>query len=281
MRLRLRTERRRAAGALLLCTAFGACADAARPPRLVLGTTHTLEDSGLLDVLLPAWERDHGTEDRLAVVVAGSGEVLSMARRGDLDVVLSHAPAAEIALVQEGIAESREPVMHNSFVLLGPAADPAGARAAASAAEALRRIAQSRASFVSRADDSGTHRKERELWRDAGIGPGWDRYIESGTGMADALRIASQRQAYILTDRATWTVLSDELALEIVHESAGELHNQYSVLILGNARNAAGARRFAQWIRSPSARRLIGSYGPAAGPRLFIPDAPNDTSDRP
>ncbi|HEX6132859.1 MAG TPA: substrate-binding domain-containing protein [Longimicrobiales bacterium] len=275
MRSRPRTERARSAGPLpvLALVALTACADSSPPPRLVLGTTHTLEDSGLLEVLSAAWARDHGSDDHLSMVVAGSGEILSMARRGDVDVVLSHAPAAEIALVRDGIAESREPVMHNAFVLLGPPADSADAGAAASAADALRRIAASRQPFVSRADDSGTHRKERELWRTAGIEPRWDRYIEAGVGMADALRIAAQRHAYILADRATWAVLRPELELQVVHQDTARLHNQYSVIVLRNAGNAGGARRFAQWLRSAGTQQLIGDYGTSDGQELFVPDA--------
>jgi len=265
---------------LLLCITLGpliACKGGDGPPRLVLGTTHTLEDSGLLDVLIRAYNEDHASA-RVSVVVAGTGEVLAMAGRGDVDVVLVHSPVDEMAFLETGRAVSRQPVMHNDFVILGPASDPAGIAGVDTAAAALRRIANAAHPFVSRGDDSGTHRKETELWALGGTMPEWDGYIEAGGGMADALRLASERRAYVLSDRATYAVLRESLQLILLHEGDARLHNQYSVLVVTDTRNPAGARVFATWLRSETAQRLIRDYrsegsSEGRGPALFIPDA--------
>lgn len=260
---------------LYVCVAVGlvAACGGDDPPRLILGTTHTLEDSGLLEVLVGAWNDEHGTDFSLSVIVAGSGEILAMARRGDVDVVLSHSPDAEAALVADGDAVSRRAVMHNTFVLAGPRSDPAGASNAASVRDAFRRIAATAQPFVSRGDDSGTHRAELAVWAAAQLTPGWNGYIEAGTGMADALRLASQRRAYILTDRATYEVLSAEIDLDSVHDGGGELINQYSVLISTAARNRSGAQRLADWVVGEAAQRVIADWRPhAAGRTLYVPD---------
>lgn len=261
-------------GRLCLCLAIVAAVGCGgdRAPRLVLGTTHTLEDSGLLDMLVRAYG-DARPDLPLAVIVAGSGEILTMAQRGDVDVVLSHSPDAEAALVADGGALYRGPVMHNTFVLVGPVSDPAGASTATSAPDAFRRIAAAEQPFVSRGDDSGTHRAERAVWADAQLAPSWSGYIEAGTGMADALRLASQRRAYILADRATYEVISDELSLKIVHDGGDELINQYSVLISAQARNPGGAQQFADWLLGDSAQSLIGAWhAPAQNQTLYVPD---------
>jgi tungstate transport system substrate-binding protein len=259
-----------------LCITLGpliACKGGDGPPRLVLGTTHTLEDSGVIDALIRAYNEDHASA-RLSVVVAGTGEVLAMAGRGDVDVVLVHSPVDEMAFLEEGRAVSREPVMHNDFVIVGPASDPAGIAGMDTAAAALRRIADAPHAFVSRGDDSGTHRKELELWASVGTTPEWGGYIEAGAGMADALRLASERRAYVLSDRATFAVLRESLRLVLLHEGDARLHNQYSVLVVTDARNPAGARELAAWLRSGPAQRLIRDYrSEGTGQALFIPDA--------
>jgi len=262
--------------ALAFALTCSACGSGSESPRLLLGATHTLEDSGLLEALQEAWEGDHGAESRLSVVVAGSGEVLTMARRGDVDVVLSHSPAAEEALMADGIGLTRQPVMHNEFVLLGPPGDPADVRSATTPADAFRRIADAAQPFISRGDDSGTHRAELAIWSSAGLSPEWDGYIESGAGMADGLRVASARHAYILSDRATYSQLAGTLDLEILYEN-DEMRNQYSVILIANAANPAGARLFADWIRSPATQQLIEGFGRDATDRpLFVPDALRD-----
>ena len=241
-------------------------------PRVVLGTTHTLEDSGVLDVLTRAHEKEPDVATRLSVVVAGSGEILAMAGRGDVDVVLSHSPAAEAALVAAGGAVSRQPLMQGDFVIVGPPTDPAGAAAAESAAGALQRIAASGQPFVSRGDNSGTHHRELALWRDAGVIPGWSGYMEAGTGMADALRLASQRGAYILSDIATYEVLRHDLSLIIMREGGDDLINEYSVLVTTHGAQTPAARELAAWLTGETARRLIGGFrAPNSDRPLFRP----------
>jgi tungstate transport system substrate-binding protein len=263
---------------ILLCALLSAvltgCGGREALPRLVLGTTHTLEDSGLLAELEDAFRGDFGNEYQLTSIVAGSGEVLTMARRGDVDVVLAHSPDDEVALVAAGRAETRLAVMHNEFVLLGPPEDTLIAGTGIPVPDALRRIQHAAASFVSRADGSGTHRRELALWATAQAVPDWAGYIDAGAGMADALRVASQRRAYILADRATFEMLRADIRLDILLEDPRLLRNPYSVLVVTDARNHEGARRFAEWIRSPATQQLIAAYGvEQTGRALFVPDA--------
>jgi tungstate transport system substrate-binding protein len=240
--------------------------------RVLLGTTHTLQDSGLADELAAAFQLVHA-DYRLAVLIAGSGELLRIGAAGDVDVLLSHSPDDERAFMAAGHGVARLPVMYNDFVLLGPVADPAGVRATGRAADALLRIAQQDVLFISRGDDSGTHRRERALWAEAGEQPRWSGYLEAGAGMADVLRLASQRGAYTLADRATYELLRMQLDLTVVLEGGPGLRNQYSVIVPVRARNAAGGRLFAEWIRGGAAQELIAGYGEAAtGRPLFTPN---------
>lgn len=263
-----------AAAAFLAAIIGSACSgDAAPPERVLLGTTHTLEDSGMLDTLVASFKAAH-PELTLSTVVGSSGEVLTMAERGDFDVIFTHAPDDEAAFVNGGHGSDRKLVMHNDFVIAGPPDDSAGVSNATDAADALMRIRQAGAMFVSRGDDSGTHKKELQLWKAAGVEPVWDGYVEAGTGMADALRLASQRRAYILCDRATFTVLRDELDLAIVKDGDSRLLNQYSVTIVTSAANPEGARAFSDWITGVAAQAIIAEFGKAkTGTPLFIPDA--------
>ncbi|MGH7128127.1 MAG: substrate-binding domain-containing protein [Planctomycetaceae bacterium] len=238
---------------------------------MVLATTHTVEDSGLLEVLDSAFAAAH-PELRLRVVVAGSGEVLEIGRRADADVLITHAPAAELRFVEDGYGVDRRAIMHNDFVVYGPSADPAGVASAKDAAEAFARIAAAGAPFVSRGDDSGTHRKELAIWRLAGIVPAGDWYLEAGLGQADALRVASERGAYMLADRATYTVLRPSLRLMPLVRGDSMLINRYAVTLITRAANAAGARTFADWVVGPAAAALIRGLGrDADGVPLFIP----------
>lgn len=243
--------------------------------RVLLGTTHTLEDSGLLVRLTTAF---HAAEPELtlSVVVAGSGEILTLAARGDLDVLLTHSPEDELAFMASGRGESRDPVMHNDFVLLGPPADPARTGGAPDVLEALRRIREAGTPFVSRGDDSGTHRRELALRAAAGAAAGGRGYIEAGTGMADVLRLASQRGAYVLADRATFEVLRQQLQLEIMQEHSPGMQNEYSVIVVEGATNAGGARAFAEWVRSPDVQELIEELGRTADDRPLFVRGPAD-----
>lgn len=253
------------------------CGQREEAPRrtLLLATTTSTQDSGLLDVLTADFERRTGYHVKALAV--GSGEAIALGRRGEADVLLVHSPADEEKLVAEGRGAGRRAVMHNDFVLVGPAADPAGVRGRAPGV-ALARIAAAGAPFVSRADASGTHRKEQALWHAAGATPRGPWYHEAGQGMGETLRIASERDGYTLTDRGTWLALRHGLALEILVEKDPVLFNPYSVIRVvpaaGRPVNEAGARIFADYLVAPETQALIGAFGRERfGEPLFVGDA--------
>ncbi len=261
------------AAVVLLLLSLAGCRVHSPATRLVLASTTSTQDSGLFDELLPAFEKVHPEQD-IVVVAVGSGEALELGRRGDADVLLVHSPAAESTYVAEGRAQERRPVMYNDFVVVGPAADPAGIRGMTDAAAALQRIAGAGATFVSRGDESGTHAKERSLWTAAALSPAGAWYINAGQGMGEVLNIASEKAAYTLSDRATFLNLRDRLALQLLVEGDVRLRNQYSVIVVQGAKNAKGAVAFADWLTSPAGQDFIGHYGVARfGSALFTPDA--------
>lgn len=241
---------------------------------LTLATTTSTRDSGLLDVLLPKFEKETGIE--VKVVAVGSGQALELGRRGDADVLLTHAPEAEERFVAAGHGVERQAVMHNDFVIVGPEADPAHVQRELSIAEAFRRMARSEAPFVSRGDDSGTHMKEKRIWQEAGAEPQGDWYIRAGAGMAEALRMASQLRAYTLSDRGTFLAQRNGLALVILFEGDRLLENRYSAIVVNPERHPhvhqAGARRFIEFLVSPEVQRTIAEYGVSeSGEPLFFP----------
>lgn len=241
---------------------------------VILATTTSLYDTGLLDSLAPMFERVTGLH--LRVVAVGSGQALKMGERGDADVVLAHSPAAEREFMQAGYGLRRLVVASNYFTIVGPPEDPAGVRAAPSAAAALKRIAETEATFVSRGDSSGTHQRELAVWRAAGGLPAWRFYLESGQGMAATLLIADERRGYTLTDRGTYASLRRRLDLVSLREREAELLNVYHVIELnpaGHQRlNAAGGRAFAELVTSPAAQDLLAHFGESRfGEPLFIP----------
>ena len=247
-----------------------------QPSEVILATTTSTYDSGLLDVLVPAFEAQ--SDYVVKTVAVGTGKALAMGREGNADLLLVHAPAAEEAFMAGGYGSRRDLVMHNDFVLLGPPDDPVGAGEADSPGAALARIAADRYGFLSRGDDSGTHKKERSLWEQAGIEPDGEWYLESGQGMGATLRIASEKQAYTLSDRATYLALRDELDLAIVFSGAPELLNIYHVILVNPARwprvNQAGAQALADFLISPEGQALIATFGVERfGEPLFVPDA--------
>jgi tungstate transport system substrate-binding protein len=255
----------------------GAAASAkTQPLPLVLATTTSTQDTGLLDALLPAFEKQ--TNIRVKVIAVGSGEALAMGRRGDADVLLVHSKVAEEEFMAEGHGFARFDVMHNDFVLMGPAADPARVRGVA-AIEAFRRIAAAAALFVSRGDRSGTHVKEQGLWKQAGVEPqGQAWYVSAGQGMGETARIASEKQAYALIDRGTWLALSPGLDLPVLCEGGEDLLNRYRVIVLDPAKHPQAHVReawtFAKWLVSPKTQKRIGEFGVAKyGRPLFVPDA--------
>lgn len=244
---------------------------------VILATTTSTVDSGLLDALAPVFERESGYH--LKYVGVGSGAALAMAERGDADVVLAHAPEAERELVEKGIVVNRRLVMHNDFLLVGPPDDPAGVRRAGSAAAALRAVVSSGATFVSRGDNSGTHQLELRLWERSGLDPASiPKYVESGQGMGQTLQLASARRAYTLTDRGTFLALRDGLDLAPLFEGDPALLNVYHVMAVNPGRfprvNAEGARAWVEFLVSDEAQRIIGSFGvDRFGQALFTPDA--------
>jgi len=242
---------------------------------VILATTTSTQDSGLLDVLIPAFEKASGYS--VKTVAVGSGQAIEMGARGEADVVLAHSPAAEEEFMASGKGGSRRVVMHNDFVILGPAADPAKAKGR-DALEAMARIARARAPFVSRGDDSGTHTLELKLWEQAKVEPKGSWYQESGQGMGATLQIANDKDAYVLTDRGTYLATDNAKDLELLVEGSSELLNVYHVMDVapsaGERVNAAGGKAFADWIVSPEAQDIIRTFGEDRfGEPLFVPDA--------
>lgn len=260
--------------AVALAAFWGGCLGDAEGT-LVVGTTTTTQDAGLLDVLIPAFERDTGHPAK--AVVGGTGEVIEKARRGDVHVLFTHSPERERALVEEGVALERRPVMSNAFFVAGPAADPAGVANATTAADAFLRIAANASAFASRGDESGTHEKEIEVWRSAGLDPArLDRawYAETGAGQAQTLLFADERGAYLLVDEGTLAQLhARERARSIVALFAGgdALRNQYAVTRLARSPDGA-ALAFAEWITGERGQATIATLR-LAGASLFTPSA--------
>lgn len=239
--------------ALLVSSAPG-CARTAVPP-LDIATTTSVQNSGLLDALLPAYRASAGVEVR--VHAAGSGRALTMLGEGLAQLAISHAPETEAAALQAHPEWVSRRLAHNWFVLVGPPNDPAGIRGAASAVEALQRITRSQAVFISRGDESGTHERELALWRDAGVKPRLPQYITSGRGMAMALRHADELEGYTLSDEATFRQLAPQIELEILFRGDPRLLNVYSVI---HPRDDAAAARFADWLVTGEGRGLIGRF---------------------
>lgn len=244
---------------------------------VVLASTTSTQDSGLFDVLVPAFEQA-SPEYAIQVVAVGTGEALELGRTKDADVLLVHATADEEAFVAEGYGVERADVMYNEFIIVGPATDPSGVKDADDVREAMTAIATGAASFISRGDDSGTHKKELGLWAEAGIAAptpdAQDWYESSGQGMGETLTIASNKGAYTLTDRATFLSMRDTLDLVIVREGDRDLRNQYGVIVVTDAANQEGGQAFFDWIVSDEGQEVIGTYGVEEyGEPLFIPNA--------
>jgi len=239
---------------------------------MILATTTSTQDSGLLDDLVPRFQEDSGCS--VKTIAVGSGEALELGEKGNADVLLVHSPEAEQEYMDSGHGVSRKAVMHNDFVVVGPADDPAGIKGGDSAAEAFTGIAKTEAPFASRADESGTNTKELSLWEAAGIEPKASWYIETGQGMGETLTITSQKQAYTLSDRGTF-LAADNLDLDLLVEGGTDLLNPYHVIVVeGENVDRACAQEFLDWITSPKIQDEIAQFGVAEyGEPLFIPDA--------
>jgi tungstate transport system substrate-binding protein len=245
-------------------------------PQLTLATTTSTQDSGLLDVILPDFEAKTGYQ--VEVIAVGSGAAMSMGESGDADVLLVHSRAAEDEFIAAGHGVDRHDVMYNDFLIIGPAADPAGIKGGNDAVAAITQISESEAIFLSRGDESGTHKKELSIWRAAGIEPSGDWYNSVGKGMGDTYRMADEMQGYTLIDRATYLANKGNYSLEPMVEGDELLFNPYGVIAVSPEKypniNYEGATAFIQWIISDETQALIAEFGKDQyGQSLFIPDA--------
>ena len=264
-----------AAVAMLCGGLLAGCTRGCSPPKpatVRLATTTSVENSGLLNVLLPAFRNRTGIE--VQVMSMGTGRALAIARNGDCDVVLVHDPRAEETFIHEGWGVDRRLVMYNDFVIVGPPADSAGIRGAASAVEALRKIAESGSTFVSRGDNSGTHEKEKELWQAGGLEPSGKWYCSVGAGMGEAIVMANERRAYVLTDRGTFLQFRSKIDLAVLVEGGKVLTNPYHVIAVNPARHFhvkyEQAMKFVEFLTCEEGQRLIGGYK-VNGEVLFHP----------
>ena len=241
---------------------------------LKISTTTSTENSGLLAVLNPIFEKKYNV--RIDVIAVGSGKALRIGGNGDVDVVFVHAPAAELKYVKQGDFIDRSAVMHNDFVIVGPKSDPANIASTKTIVEALSKIALSQATFVSRGDDSGTHKKEKQLWEQAVIVPkgGW--YASVGQGMGIALNIANEKQGYILTDRGTQIAFSGKISLKLLFEGDSALFNPYHVMAVNPKKHPNAnydlAKKYINFVTSQLGQKIIADYK-KAGKQLFYPDA--------
>ena len=249
---------------------------------VILSTTTSTQDSGLLDVLVPMFEKRTGLT--VKTISIGTGQALALAARGEADVTLAHAPALEKKYVTEGKMSHRRLVMYNDFVIIGPSDDPARVKGLPKAVDAFKRIAESQSRFVSRGDKSGTHVLEQGLWKQAGIEPRGAWYIESGQGMGQTLGIANDRRAYTVTDRGTYLAFQKRVDLPILVEKDRPLLNVYSVMEVnptnGPRVNAAGGKAFADFMLAPETQAVIKTFGADKyGQPLFVPIAGKTDED--
>ena len=252
------------------------------PGELILATTTSTRDSGLLDVLLPLFEEQSGL--KVKMVAVGSGAALKMGAEGNADVLLVHAPSSELELMEKGIGKDRLLVMHNDFILVGPALDPAGIQGMTEAADAFKKISETQSVFVSRGDDSGTHKSELAFWKKVVITPKGVWYLSTSGSMGDTLRVASEKMGYTYTDRATYLTLKDTLQLDILVEGDPALLNVYHVITVNPEKwprsNYNGALAFANFLVSPETQVVIAKFGvDEFGQPLFLPDAGKAEAD--
>ncbi len=261
-----------------------AAAEPPANPNIILATTTSTQDSGLLDVLVPMFQEQTGYT--VQTVAVGSGEAMKMGEEGNADVLLVHAPASEVKFMDGGFGKDRMLVMHNDFILVGPAADPATVKGLA-IKDAFKAIFEAGAPFITRGDDSGTHKKELALWKSAELDPAAEKpewYIETGQGMGASMTVASEKAAYILTDRATYLANKDNYQLEILVEGDKSLLNVYHVITVNpekwDAVNYDGAMAFSKFMTDPETQKVIGEFGvDKFGQPLFYPDADKTDAD--
>ena len=244
---------------------------------IILATTTSTQDSGLLDVLIPIFEKESGYF--VKTIAVGSGQAMKMGEKGEADVLLVHSPDAEKKFLLAGFGSNRMLVMHNDFIVVGPAGDPANIKGQKSSIEAFKKIAQAESLFLSRGDNSGTHAKEKGIWKAAGINPeGKKWYQQTGLGMGQTLSVAAEKKGYTLADRGTYLSMKKSLGLDILVEGEPLLLNVYHVIEVNPAKwpkvNSDGARAFADFMVSKKVQELIGKFGvDKYGAPLFFPDA--------
>ena len=260
----------------VIAAALATASAAEAQSRLKLATTTSTYDSGLLDILVPPFEERRTGGIRVDVIAVGTGKALKLAENGDVDAVLVHAPELEEAFVAAGFGVDRRGVMYNDFVVVGPSGDQAGIGGTERVADAFATIARKGALFFSRGDLSGTHLKERAIWKIAGIDPDGDWYVEVGQGMAATLRMADEKRGYVLIDRGTYLALRETVDLRVLVEYDPPLHNPYSIIAVNPERwphvKFTHARAFIEYVTSPEAQALIGGYR-KFGQQLFTPSA--------
>jgi tungstate transport system substrate-binding protein len=260
-----------------------AAKDAPKQKNIILATTTSTQDSGLLDVLIPIFEKETGYF--VKTIAVGSGQAMAMGQKGEADVMLVHSPDAEKKFIEEGYGVNRRLVMHNDFIIVGPAEDSAKIKTTKSAAEAMKLIANANALFISRGDNSGTHAKEKTLWKKAEIIPqGQKWYQETGLGMGQTLNVVAEKKGYTLADRGTYLSMKKNLGLDILVEGDAALLNIYHVIEVNSAKwpkaNAQGAKAFADFMVSKKVQGMIKTFGvDKFGSPLFFPDAGKKVED--
>jgi tungstate transport system substrate-binding protein len=265
------------AAVLLALGTFGVSPASAAPKTIILATTTSTQDSGLLDVLIPAFEKEAGY--MVKTISVGSGQAMKLGEKGEADVLLVHSPDAEKKFVADGFGINRRLVMHNDFIIVGPASDPAKIKVVKSSKDALKKIAAANALFLSRGDNSGTNALEKKLWKATGLtveGQKW--YQQTGLGMGQTLNVAAEKKGYTITDRGTYLALKKTLGLDILVEGDKSLLNIYHVIEVNPAKwpkvNASGAKAFADFVVSRKAQAIIKTFGiEKFGSPLFFPDA--------
>ena len=269
--------------ALVGAVAFSPAAARQFNPELILATTTSTQDSGLLDVLVPEFQRQSGYN--VKTISVGTGQAMALGERGEADVLLVHAPDSEKKWMEAGHGVDRKLVMYNDFVIVGPPSDPISLAGATSAVEAMQKIAANGALFVSRGDNSGTHQLELKLWKDAGFDPkGTPWYQEAGQGMGAVLTIANEKEAYTIADRGTYLARKATLDLTILAEGYQSFLNVYHVMVVnpekGGHVNVDGARAFAEFMVAPSTQAMVGTFGlEKFGQPLFFPAATMTDAD--
>ena len=260
--------------AVFVCFFLFFTGDAIASERIRMATTTSTDNSGLLEAVLPPFEKM--CDVTVDVIAVGTGKAIKLAETGNVDLILVHAPEAEKQFITEGYGVNRRQVMHNDFILLGSKSDPAKLKGEKKSARAFQKIAQAGALFISRGDDSGTHKKEKKIWQEAGVEPNGAWYLEAGQGMGTVLQMAHEKGAYTISDRGTFLAYRSKIDLTIISEGDPGLYNPYGVIAVNPARhphvNYVRAMSLIGWFTSPECQKIIAAFK-KEGEVLFYPDA--------